>query len=775
MSISANAAVAVKARWCDRQEMLPDFTSSLQACSHRLSGAVAGSLLTAALLCTANGASAQDAARPAQYDSNSLLDEHEIAFEADTIAYDTEDDIVSASGNVVARSGDQSVRANKVSWNRLTGEIVAEGNVRYIDDDGNQLFTERLTLTDELKAGAMANLLLAFRQGGRMAAEMAERDENGDIILDRAVYSSCSVIDAEGCPKTPSWRVTAERVYYDAESDRIRFHGAYLELFGARILPLPGLVLRADGSATSGIFIPDIGLTASNGFELTDSYYWRMAENRDLTLTGYLYTDAAPMASAQYRHLTNHGAFQVSAYGTYSTRIPLNSTIPTSEEAIRGYIFANGRWQLDPQWSVEASARIASDRTFLRRYDISREDRIRSTINARRIDQNSYLSISGWATQALLVQQDQGQVPIALPLVDYRRRIEDPVAGGKVEMQFNTLAITRTDGQDTQRAFARAQWDLRRITPLGQEVTLTALTRADVYHSGHNILTQTASYRGDAGWQARGIALGAIDVKWPLIGEFLGGSQILTPRLQLVATPDIRNLDIPNEDARAIDLEDSNLFALNRFPGYDRVEDGVRLTYGADWQASFPGWRLETTIGQSYRLNDKPLLFPDGTGLDQQWSDFVGRTTVRYRDFLKFTHRFRLDKDSLAIRRNEVDAAIGNDRTYVELGYLRLNRDIDFDIEDLQDREEMRVATRIAFARYWSVFGSAVVNLTDKEEDPTFNADGFEPLRTRLGIAYADDCLEMGFTWRRDYIALADAKRGDSFRFYFALRNIGFN
>jgi len=205
------------------------------------------------------------------------------------------------------------------------------------------------------------------------------------------------------------------------------------------------------------------------------------------------------------------------------------------------------------------------------------------------------------------------------------------------------------------------------------------------------------------------------------------------------------------------------------------VEDGVRLTYGADWQASFPGWRLETTIGQSYRLNDKLVLFPDGTGLNQQWSDFVGRTTVRYRDFLKFTHRFRLDKDRLSIRRNEVDAAIGNDRTYVELGYLRLNRDIDFDIEDLQDREEMRVATRVAFARYWSVFGSAVVNLTNRAEDPTLNADGFEPLRTRLGIAYADDCLEMGFTWRRDYIALADAKRGDSFRLYFALRNIGFN
>ena len=85
----------------------------------------------------------------------------------------------------------------------------------------------------------------------------------------------------------------------------------------------------------------------------------------------------------------------------------------------------------------------------------------------------------------------------------------------------------------------------------------------------------------------------------------------------------------------------------------------------------------------------------------------------------------------------------------------------------------MRLAGRVAFARHWSVFGSAVVNLTNRDEDPTLEADGFEPLRTRLGIAYADDCLEFGFTWRRDYIELADAQSGNSFRVYFSLRNIG--
>ena len=381
--------------------------------------------------------------------------------------------------------------------------------------------------------------------------------------------------------------------------------------------------------------------------------------------------------------------------------------------------------------------------------------------------------MAGWATHVLLTDDDQGLVPLALPVIDYRRRLADPWLGGRIEMQANTLAITRSEGQDTQRAFGRAQWDRRRITPWGQELTLTALVRGDVYHSDQNLTTQTASYRGMAGLQARGIAIGAVDMKWPLVGEFLGGTQVLTPRVQLVASPAIRNLAIPNEDSRAIDLEDSNLFALNRFPGYDRVEDGVRMTYGADWRLDWPGWSVRSTIGQSYRLSDKPTLFPDGTGLNEQFSDFVGRTEVRYRDFIKFTHRFRLDKDNFAVRRNEIDATIGTDRTYLELGYLRLDRDIDLAFEDLQDREELRAAGRIAFARYWSVFGSAVVNLTDREEDPSFTADGFEMLRHRIGIAYADDCLEFGLTWRRDYVTIADARLGNSFRVFFSLKNLG--
>jgi len=702
--------------------------------------------------------------------------EGSIGFEADSLGYNDGSDTVTASGNVVLRRGDQQLTADEVSWDRNTGVIVASGNIRLRDADGNVVYTDRLELTDELRAGAMENMLLVMEGGARLAARDGSRADDGSVQLNYAAYSPCAIETPQGCPRDPTWRITARQVNYDPATQQIRFKGARLELFGARLLPLPGLAVRTDGKPVSGFGTPNLRFSDSNGVEITGEYYWRLAENRELTLGASVYTDVLPMVSGQYRALTEDGAYQVTGYLTNSSRIPISESAVVgadSQNDLRGYLDTNGRFQLDPNWSISHSIRLASDRTFLRRYDISRDDRLRSTISAERIDADSYFAVTGWTAQTMRQGEDQGLVPFALPLIDYRRRLADPVLGGRIMLQANTLLLERDEGQDTQRAFAGAAWSLRKLTGMGQEVTLTALTRADVYHSTGNALTTVDFYRGDSGWQARGVAIGAADVKWPLVGGFFGGQQVLTPRVQFVASPPIRNLAIPNEDARAVDLEDSNLFALNRFPGYDRVEDGARMTYGFDWRWQGPGWRVSTNVGQSYRLSNQNDILPDGTGLTSRTSDIVGRTEVRFRDFVAFTHRFRLDKDNLAPRRTEVDLAVGSRKTYVEAGYLRLDRNIPAVLEDLRDREELRLAARLAFADYWSVFGSTVINLTDKQEDPSFTSDGFDPLRTRLGIAYADDCLEIAFTWRNDRFDNGDARDGNSFLFRFRLKNLG--
>jgi len=377
------------------------------------------------------------------------------------------------------------------------------------------------------------------------------------------------------------------------------------------------------------------------------------------------------------------------------------------------------------------------------------------------------------AFEGLRVDDVQRQLPIALPAIDARLRLDDPWLGGKIELQGNSLAILRIDGQDTQRAFASARWDLRRLLRGGQELTLTAFGRGDVYHSNDASLTDIAFYRGDDGWQGRAIGALAADLRYPLIGPALGGTQRFTPRAQLVLTPPTRNLSIPNEDARAVDLEDSNLFALNRFPGYDRWEDGSRLTYGFEWQFDRGLWSAQTIVGQSYRITRSPSIFPDGTGLTDRLSDVVGRTRLRYGRFVDVTHRYRLDKDNLAVRRNEVDLTLGTNQSYIQVGYLRLDRDIDVAIEDLRDREEVRFAGRVKFLNYWSVFAATVFDLTSSREDPLTDADGFQPVRLRMGLNYEDDCLDLGVSWKRDYERIGDFRKGSTLSFTISLKGLG--
>ena len=694
----------------------------------------------------------------------------EVEFSADQVTYDSNADVVTASGAVRMKRDGNYLAADQVVWERKTGEVRALGNVVLLTPQGDKLVGDNVLLTDTLRDGTVDNLTVVLESGGRIAATRGRR--SGDVTtLENAIYSPCPVTKATGCPKRPSWAITAAQVIDDPAHDRVRFIGGRLQLFGINLPLLPISNISRSNEGATGWLVPDISLSTHKGFEVALPYHWQIAPNRDLTLTPHLYTGVLPAIEVKYRQLDRIGAFQVGGLATYGEIENVDPDDTSTRKGFRAYFEANGKAQLDPLWSITSSIRVASDKTLTRRYDITNDDRLRNVVNVERIDPDSYISIAGWAFEGLRADDRQKQIPIALPAVDAHFR-RDNVAGGKVEVQANSLSILRIEGQDTQRAFLSAEWDLRRLTPWGQELTLTAYGRGDVYHTDEAGSTVVPIYSGTNGWHTRAIGALAADLKWPFVGPLLGGIQRLVPRMQLVLTPPTANIDIPNEDARSVDLEDSNLFALNRFPGYDRWEDASRVTYGLDWALDRPNLSIESTIGQSYRLVDRPGIFPQGTGLTDRLSDVVGRTSLRYGRLIDLTHRFRVDKDSFAVRRNEIDLTVGTKQTYAQIGYLRLNRNIDPAIEDLRDVEELRFAGRVLFNRYWSIFGATVVDLTDRSEDPLSVADGFEPVRQRLGIQYEDECLQLGVTWRRDYERIGTFRTGSTFAIHLALKGI---
>ena len=441
-----------------------------------------------------------------------------------------------------------------------------------------------------------------------------------------------------------------------------------------------------------------------------------------------LHRRACRRSRRKYRQLNRLGAFQLGGFLTYGT---IESADPdatdTDERGIRAYFEGNGKFQLDPLWSITGSLRVATDKTVTRRYDITRDDRLRNFVNAERISPDCYICIAGWAFEGLRADDDQKQIPIALPAIDARFRLDDPVLGGKFELQANSLAIIRIEGQDTQRAFASARWDLRRLTPWGQELTLTAYrARRCLSHRRCRRARPSPIYRGTDGWHTRGIGALAADLQWPFVGTAVRRDAARSSRGCSWCSP--RRPRTSTSPTRTRARSTSRTATCSRStasPATTAGRTGRASPMALDWSLDRPEPVDHSTIGQSYRIRTAPAIFPEGTGLTDRLSDIVGRTRIRYGRLIDITDRFRLDKDNFAVRRNELDLTVGSEQTYAQIGYLRLNRDIDPAIEDLRDKEELRLAGRVKFHRYWSIFGATVIDLTDKSEDPLSLADGF--------------------------------------------------
>ena len=737
----------------------------------RASGA---SLLAVVLASLAQAPALAQGAEPGPPAAAPALPSAMVEFEADQLEYDENLDVVTATGNVLVRRDGQRLTADRVIYDRRSGKVSASGNVLLDSGDGTRAVADDFELTESLKDGAVDNILVVMADGSRLAARTGVRS-NGLSTLNRATYSPCKVVDDAGCPQKPVWQLKAVRVVHDPERGRVYYTGARLEMFGVPVMALPKLS-HPDGfdKNQSGLLSPDLRYTRELGGEMRVPYYFSLAPDRDLTVTGHVYTNVAPLVGVEYRQLLEGGPIQLGLMATYAqgqSVDELTGDIVTTDARFRGALDARGRVEHGGGWRSSFSSRLTNDDNFLGRYQVSLDNRLRTTYALERFEPDRYFSVRGWAFQYLAPGTDDDRVPMALPLVDLMWRLPTRPLGGRLTLQANSLGLYRREGQSMARALASAQWERSLLTPLGQRVTLTGLIRGDIYNASDTADADLPLYAGQDGWTARMIPLAAVDVEWPLAGGFLGGVQTLSPRVQFVASHSSANGAIPNEDSRAVDLEESNLFALNRFPGYDRWEGGARITYGADWRWQRPGLEVRAQAGQSYRLDGDSDLFPEGTGLSGRLSDFVGRASFRFGRYVELTQRLRLDKDSLAIRRNELDVAVGSRRTFLSVGYLKYNRNIA--LEDLTDHEEVRAGARVAFGRYWALFGSAVVDLTSTAEDPLTTNDGWQPIRGRVGVSYTDECFNIALTIRRNYIDLPNQRQGNVILFTLALRNLG--
>ena len=670
--------------------------------------------------------------------------------QADEISYSDDTNTVTATGNVEIQRDNRILLADKIVYDRNADIATATGNVSITDEKGSVFYFESAQVTGDLKEGFAEEVRVLMSDRSRMASRTYRRMPDGTSELDKAVYSACDSCKGE----TPLWQIKASHVRYDPAAEMVYYNNAWIEMGGIPIFYTPYLAHPdPTAGAKSGLLLPTIGASRNLGVSYKQPYYIHIAPDRDATLTPLLTTQAGKGAIAEYRQ--DFPQARVRMFGS------LMAGDPGFNNDLRGHLDTTARWDMDENWRSGADIQLASDRTYLRRYNFVAPTWLTSNIFAERFTSNSYFSANAYYFQRQRIAPASGSVPGVAPLLNYNYVSDSDSLGGFWSVDANGLVLLRETGTDSNRLSTRVGWNLPYTSDFGGGYTFRAGVRSDGYYV-RNLFRPT---RNDffTGTSGRVVPEASLEWRMPFVSDSLGFHQLLEPIVMAVVSPTGGNKEnIPNEDSLDLEFDDTNLFSMQRFAGYDRVESGPRLNYGIHW-ATFNKsiGTVSAVVGQVYRFHNDANFSPL-SGLRGYFSDYVGRIEVTPNQYVSMQYRFRLDRDTLASRRSEVSATVGPDLLRVTTSYLFVKADGN-QPANFGSTEEVYVALSSRFSQHWSVALGHRQNL---------GANGGS-IRTDVGITYEDECVVIGLDLANDNTQDRDFKKGIAVLLRLNLKTIG--
>lgn len=695
----------------------------------------AGALLAPAAVATlATPAAAQDEESLPRADRPALL-------MADEIVYERDAELVTARGSVEVSQDDRVLLADRLTYRLRDGEITASGHVAVVEPTGEVFFADEITLSDDLRRGVAQRIGMLLEENARLAAMRGEKQ--GDITrLDRAVYSPCDVC-AEG-GGTPLWRLRAMEVVHDRQSNDITYHNAWLEFLGVPIAYTP-YFRHPDPTVErrSGLLAPVLGRGDNLGTSAQIPYFYVISPQEDVTVTPMYTSREGPVLIAEHRRRFTNGL-----------TLSQGSITRDSTDDTRWHINASGEFHLDEVWRAGYEAERASDDTYLRRYGFPSDDAWLTTHPyLLGLTSRTYVSVEGFALQSLREEIEDDELPLVLPWAQFSHVSENDRFGGRWLVDASALALTRSDGTDTARLSSRVGWEMPITTSSGQLITTSLSMRAD----GYRIADQEPGE--DTDFVGRLVPEASVEWRYPFVSAGGGVQQVIEPIVLAAATlDDLNNDKIPNEDSLDQAFDASNLFRTDRFTGLDRVEEGARINYGLSYSISSNGFRASSLVGQVYRF-DESEAFPEGSGLNDNFSDYVGLFTFGLGRRFDLRYRLRLDDDDLDVRFSDLGATLSMDPVRLRVDHIYADA---LQQEGLGERQELYAEAQVALTETWTA--SAYTR---------YDLDDGAPLLTGAALGYEDECFAVLLTWENDRTQDRDVEAGQSVGLRFVFKTLG--
>jgi len=658
---------------------------------------------------------------------------------ANTLTYDEKTKVAVATGTVQLTYGPYVLTATRVVYNMKTKTFSANGSIVLKEPNGNVIEADSAELKDTFSEGFANHVRALITNNVTITAQYARRYENGITIYEHASYTACKDCTTPG--GLPVWQIVAREAKHDSKEHTIYYKDARLQFGPVPVFYTPYFEYP-DPSVTrrTGFLLPSYHVGDTYGFGIETPYFWAINRSMDMTFSPMWTTKQAPvpLADLEFRQRLASGMYKIEGFGIYETNISASN--PTASPW-RGAARTEGEFDINDTWSWGWDGTMVSDDNFMSDYSVDTRNMLANYVQATGLEDRNYTKaqVIGW--QTLVDQEDQSQMPIAMPFVTGDYVLGEDVLGGEVSYGFNAYALERRDwvydpgkaldlGTQQSHVAGYADWKRQMISQAGLLFTPFAQVRGDAFYT-ENVPTASNKYESDF-WV---LPTAGIDTRMPFVANHGSLQSVLTPVAQMIASPsEPDQKDNGNEDAITLNFDTSNLFLSDRFTGYDRWEGGLRANAGVNYTLmTDTGSFVRASVGESFHIAGENSYLA-GSGLDGTASDLVGAIAMQIGPRLTLGYQARWEEDFSRINVQEASLGLNFSKFSGSLSYADVSAAANYGRPD--DEEQIWGDARVYLTDAWSVFGGARYDL---ERDNLKDA--------KMGVTFDCDCMKADLTY----------------------------
>jgi LPS-assembly protein len=492
--------------------------------------------------------------------------EDRLFLSADTFDYDRELKLLWLEGNVRAAQGSRRIAADKVVYDRDSADLVAEGNI-FLANPGIRIIADKAQINLDTDKGSLSDVhyRLTGRSNARGSAARAALVQPMLTRYQDIRYSTCP-------PGQDTWALEATELELDQASGWGWARNARLRIQGMPVFYTPYLSFPIDDRRKSGILVPTIGNSDTNGIDVTVPYYWNIAPNMDATISPRYMSTRGLMLGTELRYLSPHQEAVL-----YGEILPKDRELEDEGTRWAYRIEQSGRF--GRRWTSAVNFNAVSDDQYLE--DFGNRLQVTSIRNIERRGDLYYWG-DGWHLLTRLQEFQTVDASLTPQQYPYGRLPEllfgmSPYSldsGIQLGLGGDYNYFEHETNVHGHRAALQpyARWPLRK--PYGHLIPQLSL-----YLAGYDLIDQIPDED-----ERPSYAIPSFDLDTGLVFERSvtwlqqESLQTLEPRIFYLYTPFVDQEDIPVFDTTELTFSYYSLFQRNRFAGWDRIGDANQLT-----------------------------------------------------------------------------------------------------------------------------------------------------------------------------------------------------